>query len=215
MSRYLVALSIGPIQDFIAAARRTRDLWFGSYLLSEVSKAAARSLQEQGASLIFPAPADPEALSPDSTLNVANKILAELDTEDPRQSLERARQATQLRWEELARDCLEELPRKLQKYQVSFHVRQTLWNDQVADVLEFFCAWVPLATGPEALNTARRQVDRLLAARKNTRDFLPTRHPHLAYAVPKSSLDGKRESVLPDADHLPNWFKRKLGLTTG
>lgn len=44
MPRYLLALSIGPVQEFIAAARRSRDLWFGSYLLSEVSKAAALAL---------------------------------------------------------------------------------------------------------------------------------------------------------------------------
>lgn len=29
---YLLAIRIGPVQEFIAAARRTRDLWFGSTL---------------------------------------------------------------------------------------------------------------------------------------------------------------------------------------
>ena len=53
---YLVAIAIGPVQDFIAAARRCRDLWYGSWLLSEISKAAALELQERGANLIFPAP---------------------------------------------------------------------------------------------------------------------------------------------------------------
>ncbi|MCI5150049.1 MAG: hypothetical protein D3916_11790, partial [Candidatus Electrothrix sp. MAN1_4] len=38
---WLISLSIGPVQDFISAALRTRDLWFGSHMLSEVSKAAA------------------------------------------------------------------------------------------------------------------------------------------------------------------------------
>ncbi len=41
MKSHLIALSIGPVQDFIAAARRTRDLWFGSHMLSEIAKAAA------------------------------------------------------------------------------------------------------------------------------------------------------------------------------
>jgi len=44
MSKYLLACSIGPIQGFIAAARRTRDFWFGSFLLSEISRAAAKGL---------------------------------------------------------------------------------------------------------------------------------------------------------------------------
>jgi hypothetical protein len=37
----LLLITIGPVQEFIAAARRSRDLWFGSWLLSELSKAAA------------------------------------------------------------------------------------------------------------------------------------------------------------------------------
>ena len=39
MTGHLLAIALGPVQEFISAARRTRDLWFGSYLLSEISKA--------------------------------------------------------------------------------------------------------------------------------------------------------------------------------
>ncbi len=48
MSGHLLAVTVGPVQDFIAAARRTRDLWFGSYLLSEISKAAAKAVRKHG-----------------------------------------------------------------------------------------------------------------------------------------------------------------------
>jgi len=41
---YSRALSIGPVQTFISAARRTRDLWAGSALLSALAAAAARAL---------------------------------------------------------------------------------------------------------------------------------------------------------------------------
>ena len=43
---YLLALSLGPVQEFIAAARKTRDLWFGSELLSGAARAAALSLHQ-------------------------------------------------------------------------------------------------------------------------------------------------------------------------
>ena len=33
---YLLQIAIGPVQDFIAAARRTHDLWMGSRMLSEL-----------------------------------------------------------------------------------------------------------------------------------------------------------------------------------
>ncbi len=44
---YLMAVSIGPVQGFIAAARRTRDFWMASTILSECDKAAARWIVEQ------------------------------------------------------------------------------------------------------------------------------------------------------------------------
>jgi CRISPR-associated protein Cmr2 len=42
----LLALSIGPVQPFIAAARSTSDLWAGSHLLSRLAWEAMRSLCE-------------------------------------------------------------------------------------------------------------------------------------------------------------------------
>jgi len=38
---HVLVISFGPIQDFIASARRCQDLWFGSYLLSELARATA------------------------------------------------------------------------------------------------------------------------------------------------------------------------------
>ncbi len=72
---YVFALSLGPVQDFIVASRRTRDLWFGSYLLSQASLAAAQALRAQGAQLIFPAAETLDA-GEDARGNVSNKILA-------------------------------------------------------------------------------------------------------------------------------------------
>lgn len=56
MKKYLLAIGIGPVQEFIASARRSRDLWFGSWLLSEISKAAAKKIADECGrdNLIFP-----------------------------------------------------------------------------------------------------------------------------------------------------------------
>jgi len=43
----LLALSIGPVQDFIAAARSTSDLWAGSHLLSRLAWEAMRPVCEE------------------------------------------------------------------------------------------------------------------------------------------------------------------------
>lgn len=48
--------SIGPVQQFIAQARRTRDFWAGSFLLSWLAGVAMLAAQKQGATVQFPIP---------------------------------------------------------------------------------------------------------------------------------------------------------------
>ena len=74
---HLLAISVGPVQEFITAARRTRDLWFGSRLLSKVSLKVAKEVENQGGTLIFPASLD--------AVYVANVSLAELRAGDPKE----------------------------------------------------------------------------------------------------------------------------------
>lgn len=51
----MLRMQIGPVQDFIAAARTSRDLWSGSYLLSRLMAAALHHLEHQaGVEVIFP-----------------------------------------------------------------------------------------------------------------------------------------------------------------
>ena len=74
---YLLQISVGLVQDFISAARRTRDLWLESMMLSEIAKATDLDVKNNGGELIFPAPSSDEDLLPESGLSVANVILAE------------------------------------------------------------------------------------------------------------------------------------------
>ena len=179
--RQLLAIAIGPVQEFIAAARRTRDLWFGSWLLSELSRKAAEAVQATGGQLIFPADVDQPS--------VANIVLAELNGQDPAEVARKAKQAALGFWKdqaEAAYRCVQPV------------LRDDIWQAQVDDVLEWYAAWVPLEG---SYQTARARLMRLLAGRKNCRDFLPAQ----GFArVPKSSLDGLRESVLKHPDD-PAW----------
>ena len=181
MSKHLLVMSIGPVQKFISAARRTRDLWFGSYALSEISKAAAREVSGRGGKLIFPAPNSKEDLEQDSPLNVANVILCELNGPDPRDVAERAKAAAKRRWREFADDA---------RSRVGESVREDIWESQVDDVIEFSAAWVRVT---DRYTEDRKHLMRLLAGRKQCFDFQPARG---VQGVPKSSLDGLRESVL-------------------
>jgi CRISPR-associated protein Cmr2 len=183
---HLIAISVGPVQEFIAAARRTRDLWFGSFVLSEISKAAARAIKDQGGELIFPDPSSP--LTPDDDReNVANVVLAYLPNQKPEHVAAFAREAARNRWRTYADDAF----RSFQNI-----IRSSIWNEQKDDVIECYAAWVPHNNSKD-YKADRARLMRLLAGRKNYRDFLTN---SIKVALPKSSLDGQRETVLDDFD---------------
>ena len=50
----LLHFSIGPVQDFVAQARRTRDLLAGSFLLSYLSGCAMAYITEHKGKIVFP-----------------------------------------------------------------------------------------------------------------------------------------------------------------
>src|SRR5690606_34165073 len=109
MTAHLLLVTLGPVQEFIAQARRTRDLWYGSHLLPELGRAAARALADGGADLIFPALRKGDAelspcrapVRPDGTppQNVANKLLAEVPAGlDPENLARSVREAVMRYW---------------------------------------------------------------------------------------------------------------------
>jgi len=203
---YLLSISIGPVQPFIEAARRTADLTAGSDLLVEIAKAVASSVKNGGGTLIFPA--DPGKDGP-------NKVLASVQG-DPKTLAEQAKEAAQTALENAWVSALQVVG--------TTHVNMDLAQAQIEGFLEFYAAWVPLGSDYKG---AREQVEFLLAGRKALRDFeQPTSLP----GVPKSPLDPARDSVvlesmprakgplfLKKAEHLDavSLIKRVLGRSTG
>lgn len=215
MSRMLVSLSIGPVQSLIEAARRTRDLWGGSWLLSEVSRAAARALHSaQPGCLIFPCPEDPERdleplPEPGDQANIANILRAEVelpDPEDARALCETARAA--------ARERLEKIGDEARGQPSSVGLRDEVWEAQIGDVLEVFSAWALIPAHDAGYREASRTLGATLAARKATRDFAPAA-PLAQAGLPKSSLDGALETVLPKEWSESHPDRRRLGLSPG
>lgn len=195
MSTWLLEISLGPVQGFIAAARRSRDLWAGSFLLSECARAAGKALLAANAELVYPVADRVQASNDDENSNLSNVLLACVDADDAAAVARLARDA-----QAAARARLqEEASRALHAWRsAGVAIREDLWAGQVADALETFAGWCRIDGGDY-----RQAYDRAKAAlgtRKNTRDFAPmfaTGQQHLGFGVPKSSLDGLRESVLP------------------
>ncbi|MCG9059806.1 type III-B CRISPR-associated protein Cas10/Cmr2 [Laribacter hongkongensis] len=58
MAEQYFHFTLGPVQGFVAQARRTRDFWAGSFLLSWLSGVAMCEVIRQGGEITFPIPAD-------------------------------------------------------------------------------------------------------------------------------------------------------------
>lgn len=186
VERYLIAVHIGPVQGFIASARRSQDLWFGSYVLSELSREVAKSLKDSFAQLVFPHPDRLEEA------DIANKILGVIETSSLETFTGEIRNRLNTRLEAL--------------YTQAFKKVVGGFDDKVAelqikDLIEFYWAAVLYPKGAE-YNQARRRVEAILESRKTTRDFVArpwaVNEDTQGKYPQKSSLDGQRESVIPE-----------------
>ena len=183
---YLFLVSIGPIQGFIASARKTRDLAFGSWLLSELAKAAAQKIAEMNGieSLIFPAPQNMNQLQPESGLNVANKIVAIIQ-QSPEDMGEKAHSAI--------KDRLTKIKNLAYTNLQSQNYHEQVAQAQINDLVEY--SWVAVPYDGTNYEKKRKELETLMAARKNTRDFQQVKWGE---STPKSSIDGQLESVIPE-----------------
>ena len=184
--KHLLLISIGPVQDFIASARKLRDLWFGSNLLSELAKTVARTVAGQGGKLIFPAPESDKDLEPGSAFVVANKILAEVTADDPAVVIAEAKKAWRKHITRIGDETLKELERFS-----GLNADDKLFAAQLEDVGEFYAGYVPLEDGK--YGKARESVEKLVAGRKNLRGF--SAPVWEGGGLVKNSLDGIRECV--------------------
>ncbi|MCS6923174.1 MAG: hypothetical protein NZM10_02230, partial [Fimbriimonadales bacterium] len=152
--RYLLAIALGPVQDFIAAARRTADLTAGSELLVDIAQAVVQFLEEQhGAEMIFPSSGQHSA---------PNKLLCIVLGEPhkiARGAKERALERLRELWNE-SFSLMQPATRELIDTEI------VCW--QLKNFLEFYAAWVPLEDDYAA---ARARLERILAGRKTLRDF--------------------------------------------
>jgi CRISPR-associated protein Cmr2 len=177
MQKYLMTIALGPVQEFIAAARRTADLTAGSELLVGLAAHLAEHLPN--ADLIFPASTE---------IGAPNKLLFTVQGEPHKVAADAKEQAhayLRQQWDA----CLQQLGA------VKGCIDEELANWQLKNFLEFYAAWVPL-NGDYA--AARRRLEQLLAGRKALRDF---KQPYVRPRHPKSPLDPSMDSVFKTEAH--------------
>lgn len=203
---HVLIVTLGPVQDFIAAARRSRDLWFGSWLLSDLSKATAEALaRECGVdSLVFPGVEKLSELGSDRPTSVANKIVVRVpEGKDPAAVAGRGKDGMQARLEGHRKEAFTKIAPEYFEAPTAIA--------QVSDLIEY--SWVSAPErGSDGYADARRRAEALLAQRKNTRLWKPVTW---GKDVPKSSIDGERESVLHESlfdDLTPEQIRKRYGV---
>jgi CRISPR-associated protein Cmr2 len=191
MSEALVIFSLGPVQSFIAEARRTRDLWAGSRLLSDVTRAAIQAFQKEGAQIIYPADPAQESLP--------NKFVVRIPAEKVQQAAQSAQRMAQRALEDIAEQAKSYLRRKGVPIDM---VWEAIWERQLQHHLEFFWAAAMIEGDYQK---AYAKASRAFEATKRTRIFAQSEEEG-----PKDSLSGRRSALHTDGVR-PREYWREVG----
>ena len=205
----LLAFSLGPVQDFIATARRTQDLWMGSYILSFLTQAALRAVvgdvQDSAARerIIYPDISgegkaqhpilrafwmDEKAPQGVALATLPNKFVAWAEDSGAAAQLGRsAEAAVYAAWETLSQSVARHFPGRL----AASNWQGLSWGANPREWFEVYWAVeTPLAGDDYARLSGRAEA--ALQARKRLRNFLP-----VEAEGEKCTLCGVRPSLAP------------------
>lgn len=214
----LLVFSIGPVQGFIAAARKLEDLWSGSYLLSHLTDQAIKTVRESAnrrgitCEIVYPKVNldDPKQRSNVETIEVAslpNRFLCHLKT-DQQLTVDIAREA-----EQTVKDTLIDMGQfaieRVFPNEANRASMMKLLYAQVDALLEVFWATESLQ-GEEDFARARQQLEKRLAAVKNGRPYLLNSQEGLV-----CTLCGEQQALTGPSrqpSHLDNYAQMKKNL---
>lgn len=207
----LLLFQLGPVQEFIAQARSTRDLWSGSYLLSWlVAHAIIAAWKAAGGNVGFDDMVMPSLKREDNPLifalldqksfvdeveirkalipNLPNRFSMIVPAGTGKDRAEAAAKAI--------RDELKNIGESVWKW-LGDHGARSEWKDRFDEQIKAFpqITWavLPWSAGDSFAN-AWDMVNDALAARRNTRDFTQWNSVSKDAAV-KDSLSGKEECI--------------------
>lgn len=199
----VLLFTIASVQEFVAAARRTQDLWFGSYVFSFVMSRAMEALAGalgaggEGAFLLPLArmPMSQEAVSVDDRLvaSVPNLFTAIVPADRARKLGGKATSAILETRDAIFRAVRESIERRVPDLRDAWG---PTWDRQREAFLLANIFWVAVPfTGRDGYADASRDAGRLLAARKSLRQFAQVPEPG-----EKCTLCGVRSALASRGD---------------
>ncbi len=138
-----LSFTIGPVQGFVSQARRTRDLWAGSWLLSYLAETALAAAENAGGLAIIPARADSDRGNVTSTRTVVggvpNRFEMTFDTKEAAQeAAQAATTAFRAAWNRIADAVWGKYVAEAASQEGNG--TQSIWNRQVENFWEL--SWV-------------------------------------------------------------------------
>ncbi len=195
MTENLILFTITPVQKFITTARKTEDLWLGSYILSHLNATAVHQIYaKEGINIIYPSIG---GVSPfeswqkaDITLpSFPNLFLAmseKLSIEELIQTMRYVEAAVQCEFEKMARHAVEVFVKTVDNSTWNSTYADQLFKKQIKHFLELY--WVVSSGSRETYQNWYTQTGTRLASAKNCRAFY-----QIGESGRKCSLCGDRE----------------------
>lgn len=190
MSNHLFLFTIGPVQSFIAQARKTQDLYAGSQILSELIKEAIKKIERKN--VIFPYAYPDEEDKWENVKSLPNRFIATVDL--PKEKLkefgESVEKAVRDKWFEIGqKPIMNVLSKKINNNKsVKFDIAGI--NQQLEQQLEIFWLFEPL----EVYQESYKNIEQNLGAIKNIRSFQQFNYNGIGERGRKCSLDGERNA---------------------
>ena len=210
MTENLILFTITPVQKFITTARKTEDLWLGSYILSHLNATAIQQIYaKEGVSIIYPSI---ENISPfefwkreDITLpSFPNLFLAmseKLSIDELTQTMRYVEAAVQCEFEKMAKRAVETFVDTVDTGTWNNTYADQLFKKQIKNFFELY--WVVSGRCSEEYKDWYARTGTRLASIKNCRAF-----DQVGESGRKCSLCGDREIFHNGKGNPMEWWRR-------
>ncbi|HEY1351531.1 MAG TPA: type III-B CRISPR-associated protein Cas10/Cmr2, partial [Ktedonobacteraceae bacterium] len=174
--QWMLMFALGPVQPFIEQARKARDLWVGSLLLSTLMEAALAGIPGD---IVFPA-----VRTVGETPDIPNKYVALCAcAQEAEAAAQKSSQQMKQCWETICQCVLSAV--------IGSHpdpATSAIWQRQTEFAHVFEISWAITADPRTSYNRWLGRTEQLLGARKRLRPFLDQDEPG-----EKSAISGERE----------------------
>src|SRR6266699_81811 len=186
VKQYMLIFSLGSVQTFIEQARKTRDLWLGSFLIAKLMEAAMQEVEQAQSEKPFVFPA--KRTLNESYATLPHKYVAIFDSlADAQVAVEQSKRGMRKCWDTLRRDVWNGVIPKDYKNDETL---KSIWDNQSDLDTCFEIFWVIVEGNADSYAVWLKHAEHALEARKRLKDFQFREEPG-----EKSTISGERQAL--------------------